>query len=196
MKSEHDVDCKFLSPRCYYPPETPQGHSYSKSLVRLPRKIPHNLLPDLSDFGLERPSSTSIRSPRAEFEFVNYCHPSEAQIPQNRKRVRSLISKKQHQREKSLACFIRSQATQEKDTVEVQSLQRLDLTAVSAGEPVHTRILNQSETTLDCQPGKDQHDLIDFEHINVSALRWYAYSFESRVNLLAARGRQSKLTSI
>lgn len=61
-------------------------------------------LPDLlPDIRSKRSSSTPVEISGNDLQSVNYFHSSEAGIPQDKKRVRSLISTRQHQRERSLA---------------------------------------------------------------------------------------------
>jgi hypothetical protein len=127
---------------------------------------------------------------------VNYSHPSEARTPQNRKRIRSLISKKQHQREKLLETCVLSQARRAGKTTDVASLRLPHETATLQAAPTYKEIIVQSETLLDRQLRETYHCWKDLKHVNVSALRWYAYSLESWVSLSAIRDQNFKLISI
>ena len=65
--------------------------------------VSHDLLNDISTIHAERSPSTPIEHTSSNYYFVNYLHPSEAGTRQNRKKVRSLISRRQHQQQRSLA---------------------------------------------------------------------------------------------
>lgn len=117
-------------------------------------------------------------------------------MPQNRRRIRSLISKKQHQREKLLATLAISQALRAEKKANVSPSRVSHVTATLQEVPIHKETTDDSETFSDCQPAKTHRCLIDSEHTNLSALRWYAYSLESWVSLLAVCILDLRLTSI
>jgi hypothetical protein len=182
-----DMDSGCMSFFCSLPTEPAQAFPYSKSLVTLATRYSVKS-PRTSNFDIERPSSTPVKGCIDALDFVNYSHPSEARTPQNRKRIRSLISKKQHQREKLLKTCATSQALRAGKTADVASLRLSHETATLQAAPTYKEIIVQSETLLDRQLRETYRRSKDLEYVNVSALRWYAYSLESWVSLLAMRG--------
>jgi hypothetical protein len=81
-------------------------------------------------------------------------------------------------------------------TTDVASLRLPHETATLQAAPTYKEIIVQSETLLDRQLRETYRCSKDLKHVNVSALRWYAYSLESWVSLSAIRDQNFKLISI
>jgi hypothetical protein len=57
-------------------------------------------------------ASSPIETAKVDWQFLNFTHPSEAKTSQHRKKVRSHVTKQQHQREQALTAARRTQSYQ------------------------------------------------------------------------------------
>lgn len=53
-------------------------------------------------------ASSPVETPKVDWQFLNFTHPSEAKTSQHRKKVRSHVTKQQHQREQALTAARRT----------------------------------------------------------------------------------------
>lgn len=76
------------------------------------RRLSGHLLPSTMPSEASNSSKTSspTETPRVDWQFLNFTHPSEAKTSQHRKKVRSHVTKQQHQREQALTAARRTQS--------------------------------------------------------------------------------------
>lgn len=124
---------------------------------------------------------------------MNYFHPSEARTRKNRTKVRSLVSKKQHQREKLSAAVIASSKTGRAE-IKSPSAQISHVAVASLNGPVFKESSQQlGKSSLLQLPEEDRHSK-DLDRADASTLSTYVRWSVSSVNLLVTRSKQLKLT--
>jgi hypothetical protein len=127
---------------------------------------------------------------------VNYSHPSQARTRKNRTEIRSLITKKQHQREKLLAAAIaRSKADQAENAGNLTS-QISHVAAASLDRPTFKENLEKLEKFSPIQPPEGDFHSKYSDHANLFTLRSYIRWSDGSVIILATRNKKFELTSV
>jgi hypothetical protein len=95
-------------------------------------------------------------TPKVDFQFFNCSHPSEANTLKRRKKVRSYVTKRQHQRKKILTTSKEAQNYQPGAEVEVAPSQRAHAATTSSDRPALSKIARTCQ-----QPGHDDSDTVE-----------------------------------
>lgn len=85
-------------------------------------------------------ASSPVETPRVDFQFLNFSHPSEAKTSQHRKQVRSHVTKQQHQREHALNAARRAQSYQAEEAVDKSPIQRSHAATFPSEQPASTEL--------------------------------------------------------
>jgi len=85
-------------------------------------------------------ASSPVETPRVDFQFLNFSHPSEAKTSQHRKQVRSHVTKQQHQREHALNAARRAASFQAGDVSDRSPVQRSHAATFPSEQQTSTEI--------------------------------------------------------
>lgn len=87
------------------------------------------------DIGTGSKASSPVETPKVDFQFLNFSHPSEAKTSQHRKQVRSHITKQQHQRQHALNAARRAQSFQAEEEAERSTKTRAHAATFPSDQP-------------------------------------------------------------
>lgn len=85
-------------------------------------------------------ASSPIETPRVDFQFLNFSHPSEAKTSQHRKQVRSHVTKQQHQREQALSAARRAQSFQAEESFDRSPVQQSHAATSPSEQPASAEL--------------------------------------------------------
>jgi hypothetical protein len=92
-----------------------------------------------SDFSSGSKASSPVETTKVAWQFLNFTHPSEAKTSQHRKKVRSHVTKQQHQREQAITAAKRSQSySQGMESEDLPPPQRTHASTFPSSRPNHT----------------------------------------------------------
>ena len=91
-------------------------------------------------------TSSPTETPRVDWQFLNFTHPSEAKTSQHRKKVRSHVTKQQHQREQALTVARRAQSYPPETESEDPPPQRAHAATIPSNRPTLPKLSSPQPT--------------------------------------------------